>query len=477
MPLIEQWTDQATGISHWRVITAQGVTSIFGASDLGRGGRPRRSGPDIPVAGRGERLPRTGNRVVYQYQAENGESVRDEVCEQNRAITARRYLRQIRYANYYPDPSGPAGGRQAAPEYAFEVVFDYGEYDLDVSAPDSDPYAPVRPWLERPDPFSAYGAGFEIRTFRLCRGMPTFHHFPAELGPRPCLVHATRFSYREDPGGSLLTSVTSTGYRRRDDGSYLTAPLPPLDLSYSLFDPPAVPRFRRLHVTGRPAVPGYLAKAAYLPGDLSGDGLPGFLLSTGDTAWYYPPEGDGAYGAPAPLPTMPGMADVASPRVSIEDLDGDGGLQLVVQAGAATGYFTRTRDSWSPFTPLRGSPTGYLAPRGELADLDGDGRSELLFVNRDQVIFYPSRGTAGFGAAQAAPRQPGFPSAADSSDVELVTFAGAFGDALAHRIRVSDGEVAVWPNLGHGRFAPRVLLRGARGCRGAWIPAGCTWLT
>ena len=99
-----------------------------------------------------------------------------------------------------------------------------------------------------------------------------------------------------------------------------------------MFDPPAVPRFRRLHVTGRPAVPGYLAKAAYLPGDLSGDGLPGFLLSTRDTAWYYPPEGDGAYGAPAPLPTMPGMADVASPRVSIEDLDGDGGLQLVVQA-------------------------------------------------------------------------------------------------------------------------------------------------
>ncbi|MEJ7711923.1 MAG: SpvB/TcaC N-terminal domain-containing protein [Pyrinomonadaceae bacterium] len=35
----------------------------------------------------------------------------------------------------------------------------------------------IHPWLCRPDAFSTYRAGFEIRTSRLCRRVLMFHHF------------------------------------------------------------------------------------------------------------------------------------------------------------------------------------------------------------------------------------------------------------------------------------------------------------
>lgn len=460
LPLIEQWTDMAAGSSHWRVVAVDGETSLFGVTALGRVYDPADPSRIFEWLIE-EMIDRHGNRIMYEYKAEDGAAIRDEVYEQNRVITARRYLSRIRYGNY--DLGAPARHEadQPAQEFAYEVVLDYGEYDLDASQPHADPYTPVRPWTERADPFSSYLSGFEIRTYRLCHGVLLFHRFPSELGPMPCLVYATRLGYREEPGGSALTSVTATGYQRQGDGSYLAESMPPLELTYSRFAPPAAPPFRPLEVQGGQQLAGYLSPGGCQPVDLDGEGLPGFLLTSGDMAWYYPPEGRGRYGAPVPLPTVPDTAGLSGPGLSVTDLNGDGGLQLLVYAPTATGYFARTSQSWSEFTPVRGAPTTYAAPRGELADLDGDGRSELVFVNRETLVFYPSLGLRGFGPAQSAPRAPGFPAASNVSGTEVVTFAGLMGDGLEHRVRITDGEVAVWPNLGHGRFGPPVLLGGA----------------
>src|SRR5690606_27792310 len=44
---------------------------------------------------------------------------------------------------------------------------------------------------------------------------------------------------------------------------------------------------------------------------------------------------------------------------------------------------------------------------------------------------------------------------------EIVRFADVFGDGLAHRVRIRNGSVEVWPNLGHGRFGAKVSLENA----------------
>lgn len=84
--------------------------------------------------------------------------------------------------------------------WMFEVVFDYGEGHYDEEAPDEEgrvwvdasPFA-AAPWPARPDPFSSYRSGFEIRTCRLRRRVLLFHHFPEELGAEPGLVRSTAF--------------------------------------------------------------------------------------------------------------------------------------------------------------------------------------------------------------------------------------------------------------------------------------------
>jgi hypothetical protein len=80
----------------------------------------------------------------------------------------------------------------------------------DVSARASDRYSPDSHWPIRKDPFSTYRAGFEVRTYRLCRRVLMFHHFPdtEELGTQNYLMRATEFGYRETAIASFIASVT-----------------------------------------------------------------------------------------------------------------------------------------------------------------------------------------------------------------------------------------------------------------------------
>ncbi|GAA3249867.1 SpvB/TcaC N-terminal domain-containing protein [Dactylosporangium siamense] len=433
---------------YWRAVAADGTTSVYGGSPASRTADPADPGR-VAQWLVDEVVDRHGNRVRYTYKAEDSAGIAEAVYEQGRVRTARRYPERISYGNH-------AGGD------AFEVVFDYGERDPD----SADPYTPVRPWQERPDPFSTYTAGFEIRTYRRCRTVLMFHRIPGRPGEPPCLVRASTLGYDDDPHGSLLTTVTVTGHRRLPDGSRDTAAAAPLTLTWSRFEPPAAPRFAPLTVEGTAALPGpfgLFGPGALQPVDLDGLGLPGLLLDVPGAGLYFPPRGDGCYGAPQPLPALPANDGAALAG----DLDGDGGLQLLVLAPQAAGYFSRTAGTWSAFRPLRSAPTTLTAARGELLDLDGDGRAELMFVDRTGLRVHDSLGTAGFGPARAVPRAPGFPAAAAASPVQAVRDAGVFGDGLSHRVQVADGAVLVWPNLGHGRFAPPVRLAGA-----PRIPAG-----
>ena len=86
----------------------------------------------------------------------------------------------------------------------FEIVFDYGEHTGNAPKP-----IDVDPWSARADPFSSYRAGFEVRTYRVCRRVLMFHHFPDEAGvERNCLVRSiTVRPSLAKKGGDLLLSA------------------------------------------------------------------------------------------------------------------------------------------------------------------------------------------------------------------------------------------------------------------------------
>ena len=450
---IEQLINSETGASYWRVVNSDNVTNIFGRSE---GARIANPADPLQVFEWliEESFDSKGNKIIYTYKQEDNANVLREIYEAGRSSTAKRYQHSIKYGNY----KGEGGGEA----FACEIIFDYGEYDLDnLQQQGSDPHRPARPWQARADSFSTYRSGFEIRTHRLCRGILMFHHFSAPLGETPCLVRATRFSYEQTPSFSFLRSATSYGYRRKPDGSYDVESLPPLEYLYSKFEPQLSAVFHPLHFGEGETIPGYLNDTAYLPVDLNGEGLPGFLSTDRMATFYYGPLGKGAYAPAVTLPSFPMTPDASQPSLALSDLDSDGHLELVVTARPVIGFYSQEADgSWETFRPFTEFPASLMGAAGEAVDLNGDGKVDLLQVEQDDLVFYLSEGLTGYNASQRVSRPAGFPLKVGTAQ-EVVTFADMFGDGLSHRVRISDGRVEVWPNLGYGRFGPKVLLGGA----------------
>ena len=97
--------------------------------------------------------------------------------------TANRHIKHIRYGNRVSHLIQPD---LTMAKWLFEVVFDYGEghYAEDAADPDGNIFASVSAavppggaWAVRDDPFSSRRAGFENRTYRLCRRVLMIHHF------------------------------------------------------------------------------------------------------------------------------------------------------------------------------------------------------------------------------------------------------------------------------------------------------------
>jgi RHS repeat-associated protein len=450
--LIEHWLNLESQESYWRVVTADNVTSIYG-----RSAHARIADPENPSHIFRWLIEEThdayGNKVHYQYKTENADGIKPDIFEAGRDHTANRYLEHIEYGNYLYEQQE---------HYAFNVVFDYGEYNL--AAPDALPGL----WLDRPDPFSSYRSGFEIRTNRLCRHILIYHRFQGEFGGAPFLVRALRFDYQEASSSSsepssfsdltFLKRVTEIGFRKDESGTYQQRFLPPLELNYCEFDPVGQP-YRLLRVADGGHIPGYLRESQYLPVDLYGEGLPGLLYSDPDTTLYWEPLGEGCYESPQYPAWMPREKNLQTNNYTLASLNGNGVLDLVINEPERSGFYRSTEDGpWEAYREFTSRPVDLVNSYRDMVDMTGDGRADLLIFEDDRIKFYASQGIGGYGDARSVMKQPDFPAVENNYEEEVLTFADMFGDGLQHRVRIRNGSVECWPNLGYGHFGRKVTL-------------------
>lgn len=458
--LIEQWVNPASGESYWKVTTPQNITTIYGRTKQARIANPSDTLQVFKWLPE-ETHDAKGNKIIFEYKEENADKVPNAVFENNRCITANRYLSRIRYGNFY--------NADNAETFAFEVVFDYGEYDLSsMDKPGCDPYKPVWEWDCRRDPFSFYKSGFEIRTFRLCKNILLFHNFEAETAGY-CLVkrlaldysNVQRYGDTDVTGMSLLDKMVLTGYRKKENGAYDNQAVPATILTYSEFTPPPAPRFGTLETPAN-NLPGYLNPGGFLPVDLNGDGLPGLLYTDNSTALYFEPLGNGKYAAPSSCSPFPVSKNLAGGELSLQDIDSNGQLQLVVSKPPQAGYYQKHNGGgWENFSPFSSYPTDASNPMVETSDMDANGKSDLLMVDRDNLLVYFSNGKKGYNAAQRILNENGIPLIKQGYRCELVTFVDIFGDGLQHRVKITNGSVECWPCLGYGRYGPKITLGNA----------------
>jgi RHS repeat-associated protein len=453
---VEQWVEKATQRVHWRTRDVTGILTVYG---LDPSGKSRISDPLD-----GNRtflwLPEVqyhpnGNAIQYDYAAEDTSGVDSaSAFERSRfaGLCAQRYLKRIRYGNTRPIADGepPTNDNR----WLFEVVFDYGDHgDAEQPGP-----APDRTWPVRPDPFATGQPGFEVRTWRLCRRVLVFHSFDS-LGPKPALVAQYLLEHDEQPSAATLSRLRYSAYRYDDEGKISSRrSLPPLVFTYSKSSVAGALQPAPLETIEN--VPHGLTGPNYQWIDLLGEGLPGILTETG-TAWYFKPnEGGGNFGRQQLVAEQPACR---LGECVLADFDADGSLNLAVFQGRQAGFFEFDRDlsSWSAFRPFLSLPHLEAAgARAQWLDVDGDGRPDLILANPERLTWFPCLGKDGFGDPLRAEHGPASSMAPPGEDPSLAFFfADMNGDGgLLDQVRVSNGRVEYWPQLGQGRFGEPILM-------------------
>ncbi len=486
---IERWTNVANPTdTFWRSISKDNVTTWYGRTAESRIADPAdatRIFSWLICESHDDR----GNAIAYRYKAENGDKVNLAAAhQQNRGPrddagrTANRYLKRVRYGNHTPYLPKLAGD-QAWPQlpsddpWYFEVVFDYGEHTADTAEE-------TGPWDARPDAFSSYRSTFEVRTARLCQRVLMFHHIPDDPAPGTQkgydgLVRSTKFTYEyeQDPQNarvpvySKLVSASQKGWQRKPGGGYLVAALPPVEFEYT--DAAIGAELRELDAASAENLPAGIG-GGYQWIDLDGEGLSGVLTEQAG-GWFYKRNlsplnpvgnGDGAHieAKLAPLElvaTKPGFG--LDGGTQFLDLAGDGRPDAVRFGGATPGFYERTEDAgWEPFVPFAALPAvDWADPNLKFLDMDGDGHADLLISEQDAFVWHRSLGEAGFDQAQRVSKpwdEERGPHLLFADREQSVYLADVSGDGLTDIVRVRNGEVCYWPNLGYGRFGAKITM-------------------
>ena len=472
---------------YWRVTSKDNITTFFGYSASCRIADPKHPSKVF------QWLPEfafddKGSWVWYAYKAEDLEGVQNDVFEKNRfnenAPFVNRHLKRIRYGNevayYLQDNQNPYlfNRPQNTPEepknehFCFELVLDYGEHDMNNPTPDD-----TDPWSSRQDPFSAYRSGFEMRTYRLCKRVLMFHTFTELNNGMATLVRSVDFDHQPSDQQiaesdrptefTYLTGITQKGYVWRNIG-YASKALPSLTFDY---------QWLRWETTVKDVTAENLVHAPvglsgnYQWTDLYNEGINGILTEQAN-AWFYKSnlgpnaEGNVQFSHAQVVMPKPSFMGLTNGVLQLQDLDGNGEKQLVVTSPGMQGYFEWTDDGdWQPFKAfLKTLHLDLRDPNVRMLDVNGDGKPEVVLSDLGAFWYWENEGKTGYDSPEwvVKPYDEELGAAIVFSDQEQRIFlADLSGDGLTDIVRIRNGEVCYWPNVGYGRFGAKVTMGNA----------------
>jgi RHS repeat-associated protein len=371
-----------------------------------------------------------GNVILYDYDrvpVQDAEHDSDMI-----------YLSRIRYADYVD------GGTTT---YLCSVSFVYEE---------------------RPDPFSFYKQGFEMRITKRCTQIDVYTH-PDDSDVLTKTYHFIYLDARVVAGelaasvlpinnSSMLSQVRVEGH----DGD-ASESMPPLEFGYTVFNP-TDRNFAPIKGSDLPS--SSLADGAYELADLFGSGMPDlFQLNTNlGVARYWRNLGKGTFDRPQNMPLAPAAVDLADPGVQLMDANGDGKLDLFVNRNGYFGYYPLQQNGlWNrnSYQSCKYVPSFSLSdPEVKLLDLDGDGITDVL-RNGSRFECFFNDPVQGFYKVKTIEKKQ----LTDFPDVSFadprVRTADMSGDGMQDIVLLYDGRIDYWPNLGYGNWGKKVRMKHA----------------
>jgi RHS repeat-associated protein len=306
---------------------------------------------------------------------------------------------------------------------------------------------------ERPDTLHDGRAGFPIRTIWRCAAI----ELCCERLAQPVLKrYNLRYTQASGSGISLLTEVRLTGF----DETGNSEDFPAIRLTYSQHRPDLA---HYLHIGAVSATPPSLDNPDTTLVDMTGDGLPDVLQTGPGGHRFWPNKGNGTFGDMRTLDVAPVGLDLSTPGVSFADMNGDGAADLfrvdtrlgIYVANTAVGAWAKRPTVYRQQLNLRLSATDT-----RLVDLDGDGVVDLLQSCPHGFLLTYNQGSAGWSRPQTVHR---IRDVSRFPDVDLgspqVRLADMTGDGLTDIVFVDSGRVEYWPYYGYGCWGERVRMK------------------
>ena len=462
---IERWENRQTGETHWRTVSKDNVHSYYGLSAESRIHDPKDDKKVYEWL-----LCKThddkGNITLYQYKKEDSAGIDRKLNEKNRRDNCTQlYLKKVVYGNKVPYYLGDAIPPES--DFLFNVVFDYGEHDISSEIP-KDIQVEKTGWSCRKDPFSVYRSGFDIRTYRRCSRVLVFHCFD-ELPHSPYLVKSLQLIYDDSleligneqkiDGFSYLVEARQNGHLWNDaTGFYETKFLPELDIRYQPHEWNT--DIKSVGPENVINAPTGLSEKRYLWIDLFNEGIAGLLTEQAGEWFYKSNLGNGDFSNAllvAPKPSFKGL----NTTLSIQELEGNGIKYLVRLNAEPKGYFKFSEeDQWEPMQPFDQLPV-VNSSNQRLLDLDADGKADLLITDENSFQWYKGLGERGFEIGQQLVKEiddEKGPTMLFEDRQQSIFLADMSGDGLTDIVRIRNSDICYWPNLGYGRFGPKVSM-------------------
>ncbi|HEY5912363.1 MAG TPA: toxin TcdB middle/N-terminal domain-containing protein [Verrucomicrobiae bacterium] len=262
---------------------------------------------------------------------------------------------------------------------------------------------------------------------------------------------------------SLLGSVRLVGA----DGS---SALPPASFGYAICDPADTLSATDKEIGGVNEPPMVMDNELAELADLNGDGLPDVLRTGGAAHQAFLNLGEALdqgqrvirWAAPAEMDSLSGDAfnfSLDQTATHLADMDGDGVSDLVHKTAAESVFYflNQNRLGWGERTPMAAGdyppPAPFGTPDVRVADVDFDKRMDLIRGDGIQYQIWFN-----LGNQQYSERVTVLPDTVFDFSLPAVQIADLNGDRVPDVARIRPATVEVTAGLGYGRFASLVTV-------------------